>query len=209
MARLNVLLLTDSPERGEPIRVAITQAGHDVLAPVSPPDEQLNRSMAQRADLLVWGAGPLDCRDIERIHAMVRDRPLPVILFTSDSDPEHIRAAIGAGVSAYVVDGFSPQRVKAIIEVAVARFRELQALRSELVETRSKLTERKLIERAKGILMKSRDLDEDEAYRALRKEAMARSLRLADVANQIITVSELLLGQNGTRPTLITSSKQS
>lgn len=209
MARLSVLLLADSSERRETIRAAITQAGHDVAAQMSPLDERLNWSAAREPDLLVWGADSLHRRDIERIHKIVRDRPLPVILFTSDSDPEHIRAAIRAGVSAYVVDGFSPQRIKAIIEVAVARFCELQALQRELVETRGKLTDRKLIERAKGILMKTRDLDEDEAHRVLRKEAMARSLRLADMANQIIVVSELLADSKEVGQPLITGSKQS
>ena len=97
-----------------------------------------------------------------------------------------------AGVSAYVVDGLDKNRIKAIIEVAVARFDEFQALRTQLAEANLKLSERKLVERAKGLLMKSRGLDEDAAYRALRKMAMDRKLKLGEVAQRVVDAADLL-----------------
>ena len=109
-----------------------------------------------------------------------------------DAASDTIGAAVRAGVSAYVVDGLQPQRVRPIIEVAIARFREFQALRRELEETRNKLAERKVIEKAKGLLMQQKGYSEEEAYQALRKLAMDRNQRLAEVARNVIAVLELL-----------------
>jgi response regulator NasT len=115
------------------------------------------------------------------------------VIAVDRSDSESIRAAVQAGVSAYVVGGLAPERVRPVLEVAIARFNQYQALRRELETARSTLEERKVIERAKGILMKSRRLAEDEAFRLLRKMAMDRKTRLADVARQIVDAAELLL----------------
>jgi response regulator NasT len=103
-----------------------------------------------------------------------------------------IREATRAGVSAYVVDGLDPARVKSIIDVACARFEEFQRLRAALAEANLRLAERKVVERAKGVLMKARGLSEDEAYRALRRMAMDRNRRLAEVAQALVDAAELL-----------------
>jgi len=99
---------------------------------------------------------------------------------------------VRAGVSAYVVDGLDAARVKAVIDVAVARFEDFQDLREQLAEANLKLAERKLVERAKGILMKARGLDEEAAYRLMRKFAMDRKLKLGEVARQLIDAADLL-----------------
>jgi response regulator NasT len=113
-------------------------------------------------------------------------------MFSSDGAPETIREAVRAGVSAYVVDGMEPDRIRAIIDVAVAQFEDFQRLREELAEANLRLAERKLVERAKGLLMKSRSLDEEAAYALLRKFAMDRKLRLGEVAQQLIDAADLL-----------------
>jgi response regulator NasT len=113
-------------------------------------------------------------------------------MFASDDAPETLRDVMRAGVAAYIVDGLEPSRVKSIVDVACARFDEYQRLRDELAATRLKLSERKLVERAKGVLMKSRGLDEDTAYSALRKIAMDRGKALADVAQQVVDAADLL-----------------
>ena len=113
-------------------------------------------------------------------------------MFASDGGGAAIRDAVRAGVSAYVVDGLDAGRVNSIVEVACARFDELQRIKDELAEANLKLSERKLVERAKGLLMQSRHVTEDEAYHALRKLAMAKKQRLADVAQQLIDSAELL-----------------
>jgi len=99
---------------------------------------------------------------------------------------------VRAGVNAYVVDGLSPERIAPIVETAVARFEAFQAVKDELAETRSKLSERKLVERAKGILKKEKGLSEDAAYRMLRKLAMDKNLSLGALAEQVLTVAKLL-----------------
>jgi len=115
-------------------------------------------------------------------------------MFSQDGAPQVIREAVRAGVAAYVVDGLDPARVKGIVDAAVARFEEFQRLRGELAAANERLAERKLVERAKGLLMKSRGLDEDAAYRLMRKFAMDRKQRLADVAQQLIDAAELING---------------
>jgi response regulator NasT len=107
-------------------------------------------------------------------------------MFASDGAPETIREAVRAGVSAYVVDGLDKDRIKGIIDVAVARFEDFQRLREELADATQKLSERKVVERAKGLLMKTRGLDEEAAFALLRKTAMDRKLTLAEVAQLII-----------------------
>ncbi len=116
----------------------------------------------------------------------------PVAMFVDRSDDGLTKAAIEAGVSAYVVDGLQPDRIKPIIDAAIARFHMFQRMRSELAATKRALQERKVIDRAKGILMKAHKIDEDAAYALLRKTAMAQGRKLADVAEALVTASELL-----------------
>jgi response regulator NasT len=129
---------------------------------------------------------------LEHLVFVSQHTPRPVVMFASDGAPETIRAATRAGVSAYVVDGLDAGRIKAIVEAAVARFEDFQALRSQLAEANLRLSERKLVERAKGLLMKSRGLDEEAAYTALRKMAMDRKLKLADVAQRVVDAADFL-----------------
>lgn len=113
-------------------------------------------------------------------------------MFCQDDASETITAAVKAGVSAYVVDGLHPRRIKPILQTAVARFQDFQALRRELAETKTTLAERKILERAKGILMKQRGMSEEDAYQALRKLAMNRNKRIVEVADGVIAAAELL-----------------
>ena len=113
-------------------------------------------------------------------------------MFSTDAGSAAIRDAVRAGVSAYVVDGLTAERVRPIIEVAIARFEAWQAVKGELAKVKTQLSERKLVERAKGVLMKARALDEAAAYGALRKLAMERSLSIGEVSRQLLAVSDLL-----------------
>lgn len=116
----------------------------------------------------------------------------PVAMFVSGAAGELAQTAIEAGVSAYVVDGLSPDRLKPVIDTAIARFRMVRQMRTELAETRRALEERKVIDRAKGLLMKAKGIDEDAAYAILRKTAMDQGRRVADVAEALVTASGLL-----------------
>lgn len=116
----------------------------------------------------------------------------PVAMFVSAAAGDLAQTAIEAGVSAYVVDGLSPERVKPVMDTAIARFQMIRQMRSELAETRRALEERKVIDRAKGLLMKARGIDEDAAYALLRKSAMDQGKRVADVAQALVTAADLL-----------------
>lgn len=116
----------------------------------------------------------------------------PVAMFVSGAPDGLAHAAIEAGVSAYVVDGLAPDRIKPVLETAIARFRVVRQMRTELTETRRALEDRKVIDRAKGLLMKARGLDEEAAYALLRKTAMEQNKRMADVAAALVSAAKLL-----------------
>jgi len=129
---------------------------------------------------------------LSMILALNQQYAVPIIMFAEDQQTETINKVIKTGVSAYIVDGLEPRRIKAIIEVAIARFHEQQALKNELQKTKTQLEERKLIDRAKGILSKSQGYTEDQAYHALRKLAMDRKVSIGEMAKNVITMAELL-----------------
>ncbi len=118
--------------------------------------------------------------------------PVPVIMFAEDQQTETINKVIKAGVSAYIVEGLESRRIKAIIEVAIARFNEQKNLKDELQKTKTQLEERKLLDRAKAILIKSKGYSEDQAYHALRKLAMDRKVSIGEMAKNVISMAELL-----------------
>lgn len=187
-------MVDESPERAEILRDGLGRAGYEVTATLTSPLALLKTIEDLKPDVIVVDTDSPSRDVLEHLVVVTQHTPRPVVMFATDSNPERIREAVRAGVSAYVVDGLEAPRVKAIIDVAVARFEDFQRLRSELAEANLKLDERKVIERAKGMLMKSRGLDEDAAYGLLRKFAMDRKLKLAQVAQQLIDAAALLGG---------------
>ena len=121
-----------------------------------------------------------------------QEYPLPVIMFAEDQQTETINKVIRSGVSAYIVDGLEPRRLKSIVEIAIARFHEQQALKDELQKTRNQLEDRKFIDQAKALLIKSKGYNEDQAYHALRKLAMDRKLSLGEMARNVVAMADLL-----------------
>lgn len=126
------------------------------------------------------------------IQQLIQKLAIPVIIFATDDNLETINLVVKAGVSAYVVDGLENHRLNSIIHIALARFKEQQELKEELEKTKSKLEERKLTDRAKGILIKTRGFSEDEAYHTLRKLAMDRNISIAEMSKNVISMAELL-----------------
>lgn len=189
---LKVMLVDDDPERVRTLRLAL--AGCEVVAHRESAID-LHRSVSEiNPDVIIIDTNSPDRDTLENLRKISRDQPRPVVMFAHDGDSAKIREAVRAGVSAYVVDGLALERVMPIIDVAIARFEQFQALRRELLESEDKLAERKMVERAKGILMKGRNLSEDEAYCALRRQAMGSNARLGDVARQVIALAGLLSG---------------
>jgi two-component system, response regulator / RNA-binding antiterminator len=189
---LRVLVVDEWPERGQILRGGLEQAGYEVAGILSSSLDLLEAVERLTPDVIIIDTESPSRDALEHLCVMGRDRPRPIVMFAADDDATTIRDAVRAGVSAYVVDGLEPERVKAIVEVACARFEEFQRLRTELAEANRQLSERKLVERAKGLLMKARGVDEQEAYQLLRSAAMNRGKRIGDVAQDVIAAVELL-----------------
>jgi response regulator NasT len=192
MLPMRVLIVDESPERAAVLREGLERAGYEVAAALAAPIELLHAVEKVRPDVIIIDTDSPSRDVLEHVVMISRDQPRPIVMFSSDDAPETIRDAMRAGVSAYIVDGLDAARVKSIVEVAVARFDEYQRLREELADANLKLEERKLVERAKGILMKARGMDEDEAFQALRRMAMDRGKRLGEIAQQLIDMADLL-----------------
>ena len=183
---VRVLVVDESPERAEILREGLRRAGHEVTASLTSPVALLKTIDQLQPDVIVIDTESPSRDVLEHLVVMSQHTPRPVVMFASDGAPETIREAVRAGVSAYVVDGLDKDRIKGIIDVAVARFEDFQRLREELADATLKLSERKVVERAKGLLMKTHGLDEEAAFALLRKTAMDRKLTLAEVAQLVI-----------------------
>jgi len=143
-------------------------------------------------DVMVLNLYTPDQVILDMILDINQNQSMPVVMFAEDQQTETINKVIQAGVSAYIVDGFEPKRIKSIVNIAIARFQQQQALKDELQKTKNQLEDRKLVDRAKAILIKSQGYNEDQAYHALRKLAMDRKLSLGEMAKNVIAMADLL-----------------
>src|SRR5262245_51921015 len=191
-ARMRVMLVDEKPERSSDLALALVEAGCEVVAKLNGRDDLRAQVAALAPDVIIVDMQSPSRDVLEDMRRLNQEQPRPVVMFVDESDAESIRAAVRAGVSAYVVDGLKSRSVRPVVEVAIARFEEYQALRSELESARTTLADRKLIERAKGIIMKRQGIGEDDAYQLLRKTAMDRKRKLVDVARDVIAMAELL-----------------
>ncbi len=174
------------------LRLGLVEAGYDIVASL-PADMHLPEQIALlQPDMIIIDAES-DARDVlEHIVIATRDERRPIVMFTENEDTASMDAAMAAGVTAYIVAGLQLDRIKPVLNVALARFKQEQKLISELQDTRHKLAERKVIERAKGLLMARHQLSEDQAYQKLRTLAMNKNLKLAEVAQRLLDVEDLL-----------------
>jgi response regulator NasT len=178
--------------RSRSLRIGLLQNGCNIVA-VLPADVFLPERLAQIGPDMIIVDAESQARDtLEHVVMATRDARRPIVLFTEDNDTTHVRDAIAAGVTAYVVAGLAPDRVKPVLDVALARFQHEEQMRRELADARSQLTDRKIIDRAKGLLMQRQGLSEDEAYARLRKTAMDKGLKIGEVAQRILDVADLL-----------------
>jgi response regulator NasT len=189
---LRIMLVDDTPDRSLYLRLVLERLGYEVVAEIAEPRKLYDAVTRFAPDAIIIDTDSPSRDTLEHLCLVTESCPRPIVMFTNDAGRESIREAVRAGVTAYIVDGLAPERISPIIETALARFEAFQSVKHELAQTRSKLSERKLVERAKGILMKEKNLPEDEAYRMLRKLAMDKSLSLSAVAEQVITVAKLL-----------------
>lgn len=179
-------------ERARALRIGLLEAGYNIIA-VFPADMHLPDRVAQLQPDMVIIDAESDARDVlEHVVMATREAPRPIVLFTEDQNKSSMEAAMAAGVSAYIVAGLSSERVKPVLDVALARFNADQKLRNELSDTKLKLAERKTVERAKGLLMERHGISEDEAYSRLRRMAMDRNVKLSELAQRVLDIADLL-----------------
>lgn len=186
-------------ERSRNLRIGLLENGFNLVATL-PADVFLTERIAQlQPDLIIVDAES-DARDsLEHVVMATRDERRPIVMFTNDDDTRHVKDAVAAGVSAYIVAGLSPERIRPILDVALARFQHEQALLQTLASTQSErdelsaeLKDHKVIDRAKGLLMQRQGLSEEDAFKKMRKTAMDKGLKLADVAQRMLDVADLL-----------------
>jgi response regulator NasT len=188
----NDTALSAQARRGNALRIGLLESGYDIVASL-PADMYLPERIAQlQPDMIIIDAES-DARDVlEHVVIATRDERRPIVLFTEDENTSSMDAAMAAGVSAYVVAGLQAERIKPVLNVALARFRQEQKLLTELSDTKLKLAERKVIERAKGLLMAHHQLSEDQAYQKMRSMAMNKNLKISEIAQRILDVEDLL-----------------
>lgn len=190
--KLRVMLIDQRAERSSGLAEGLEQAGCMVVDhAVAGGDVERAVARAQ-PDVVIIDLESPDRDTLEGMRRIGEEQPRPIVMFVDESDLDSIQDAVRAGVAAYVVKGASAERVRPVIDVAIARFREHQALKDEIRAMRTSLEDRKVVERAKGILMDKRGVGEAEAYQTLRKMAMDRNVRLAEVAQRVIEMQELL-----------------
>jgi response regulator NasT len=190
--KLRVLLLDARADRARDLAQTLEAAGCQVVAQLASPVDLHATLRAVEPDVVIVDMDSPDRDTLEDMQRITSEQPRPIVMFVDESDSESIRTAVRAGVAAYVVKGSSPERIRPVLEVAVARFEQFQALRSELARAQSTLADRKFIERAKGILMEKRGFSEEEAFRMLRKMAMSQGVRLVEVARHVLAAAEII-----------------
>lgn len=183
---LRVLLVTDTDKPIGDLRQALSLLGYHMLDPLSSAARLPQAVATERPDIVIVDTESPSRDTLENLAVMNRTAPRPVLMFSGNADQQIIRAAVGAGVTAYMVEGLAPAQLAPIIEVAMARFAQEAELRERLSKVESELAERKLIDRAKRHLIERRNMTEPQAYATLRKHAMDRGMKLAEVARQLL-----------------------
>ncbi len=190
------LMLVDSdPERSRSLEDALLEGGYGHIIRVGQGDNLMNAVRVHQPDIIIIDMQSPDRDTLESLRSVNREMPKPIIFFAEQSDIDTTRAAISAGVSAYIVDDVPGKRLKSVLEVAIARFQEHQKLKEELEDYKSRLQDRKDVDKAKGILMQHRNLSEEEAYQLLRKMAMDRNMKIGEAARNFIAAMALLGGK--------------
>jgi two-component system, response regulator / RNA-binding antiterminator len=189
---LRILIVDQNVMRASVLEEGLREAGYFNVAVVRDMQNLMRRILDIDPDVIFIDLENPNRDVLEQMFQVSRSVRRPIAMFVDRSDTDMIAAAVDAGVGAYVVDGLRKERIKSVLDMAVSRFNAFIKLREELDRTKAALDERKVVERAKGILMKQRGLSEETAYGLLRKAAMNESRRVADVAQSVVTAAGLL-----------------
>jgi two-component system, response regulator / RNA-binding antiterminator len=187
-----VLLIGDGAQHVDLIRDELKRQGHEVVGLVNSATLIHDCVLRLKPDVVIVDSESPTRDTLENLAVLSSTSPRPVVVFSEDPAQDTMRRALSAGVSAYVIDGLKPERLKPVLQVAIARFEQDSALRTQLVQAQNQASGSKSIERAKGLLMQGSSMTEDHAHKHLRRLAMDRGLRLADIAKQVIDAHGLL-----------------
>lgn len=189
---LSIVVVEDDRDRALMIVDSLSELGHANIHVISEVSGLARRISERNPDLVLVDLASPTRDTIEELSLATAPLERPVAVFVDESDDSLTQAAIEAGVSAYVVDNLRPDRIRPVLSAAIARFNMFRRMRDELAETKRALEERKILDRAKGLLMKSRGLSEDEAYGLLRKTAMGQGKKISEVAQALVMAADLL-----------------
>jgi response regulator NasT len=189
---LKIVIVDKNPVRAAILEEGVREAGHVHVVRIDETSHLLARIYAFEPDVILIDLENPSRDLLEQMFQVSRAARRPVAMFVEQSDAASIEAAVDAGVSAYVVGGLRKERIKTILDLCISRFNAFARLQGELERTRTALDERKAIDRAKGILMKAKNLTEHDAYALLRRTAMNENKKIADVAQSVITAADLL-----------------
>jgi response regulator NasT len=187
-----IVIVDESPIRAAILQEGLREAGFTQVVHISEMQSLLARIYAVDPDIILIDLENPSRDVLEAMFQVSRAVRRPIAMFVDQSDSASIQASVEAGVSAYIVDGLRKERIKPILDLCVSRFNAFAKLQEELERTKSQLEDRKIIEKAKGILMKVKGLTEDEAYVLLRSTAMREKKKIGEIAQSIITASEML-----------------
>ncbi len=187
-----IVIVDESPIRAAILQEGLREAGYTGVVHVSETHSLLSRIYALDPDVILIDLENPSRDVLEQMFQVSRAVRRPIAMFVDQSDSAMIQASVDAGVSAYIVDGLKKERIKPILDLCISRFNAFTKLQEELERTKSALEDRKVIDRAKGILMKLKGLTEDEAYVLLRSTAMREKKKISEIAQSIITASEML-----------------
>src|SRR5215813_14445947 len=187
-----IVIVDESPIRAAILQEGLREAGFTEVVHISEMQSLLARIYALDPDIILIDLENPSRDSLEQMFQVSRAVRRPIAMFVDQSDAASIQASVDAGVSAYIVDGFKKERIKSIIDLCISRFNAFAKLQDELERTKSALEERKVIDRAKGILMRVKNLNEEEAYVLMRSTAMREKKKIVEIAQSIITASDLL-----------------
>ena len=191
-SNLNIVVIDESPVRAAIIEEGLREAGYTRVTLIGEMTNLLRRLTDIEPEVILIDLENPSRDVLEQMFQVSRIVRRPVAMFVDQSDSAMIQASVDAGVSAYIVGGLQKDRVRPILDMTISRFHAFSRLQDELDEARSKLADRKVIERAKGILMKQRGMAEEDAYRLLRETAMTQKKKLSDIAEGVVMAAKLL-----------------
>lgn len=189
---IKIVIVDENPIRAAILEDGLREAGFTQVVRIEETANLLARVYALDPEVILIDLENPSRDVLEQMFQVSRVVKRPIAMFVDSSDSASIQASVDAGVSAYIVDGLKKERMKHILDLCISRFNAFSRIQNELDKTKTQLEERKVIDRAKGILMKAKDLTEEQAYALMRKTAMNENKKIAEIAQSIVMASDLL-----------------